>query len=225
MVSPVGDPSLRLDVLKDHLATARCLLAMDLTVTNPRFTHTYTHTLTPFPSVSQVPHRLFKESAYDHREAMFGRPPYGKSISQNVYYADSYMCTNEKNSTLKKAWELPFILLVNRGGDCSSVRKVRRTRSDETEWSRTSCRVNHTALRVLLLLFWDCHLFVEMKPLNAQGGSSHAADTSSISHSLFGRLPSNPLGPQCPTRGGIRRSHCRRWVSMFRSDLRRCQWL
>lgn len=72
-----------------------------------------------------VPHRLFKESAYDHREAMFGRPPYGKSISQNVYYADSYMCTNEKNSTLKKAWELPFILLVNRGGDCSSVRKVR----------------------------------------------------------------------------------------------------
>ena len=39
-----------------------------------------------------VPQSLFKADGYDHREALFGVPPYGGSIAQNVYYADSDLC-------------------------------------------------------------------------------------------------------------------------------------
>jgi hypothetical protein len=83
-----------------------------------------------------IPHSLFKEEGYDHREALFGVPPYGGSIAQNVYYADSDLCdTNvdtrkgyperEKDSSGKmKSWESPYILMVDRG-DCTFVQKVR----------------------------------------------------------------------------------------------------
>ena len=39
-----------------------------------------------------IPHDLFKQGGYEHREALFGVPPYGGSIAQNVYYADSDLC-------------------------------------------------------------------------------------------------------------------------------------
>lgn len=84
-----------------------------------------------------IPHKLFKEDGYDHREALFGIPPYGGSIAQNVYYADDDLCdpnvdvtkgypTREKDEEtgLPKAWESPFILMVDRGG-CTFVKKVR----------------------------------------------------------------------------------------------------
>jgi hypothetical protein len=83
----------------------------------------------------QIPHSLFKEEGYDHREALFGVPPYGGSIAQNVYYADSDLCdpnvdtskgypAREKNSKGKmEAWPSPYILMVDRGG-CTFVKKV-----------------------------------------------------------------------------------------------------
>ena len=63
---------------------------------------------------------------------MFGIPPYGGSIQQPVYYADTDLCNvNEINPkggypqrTDGSAWKPPFILLVDRGG-CSFVIKVR----------------------------------------------------------------------------------------------------
>ena len=74
---------------------------------------------------------------YDHREALFGLPPYGGSIQQNIYYADSTLCdsntdyarggypTRPKDGSGKMApWKAPFILMVDRG-DCSFVVKVR----------------------------------------------------------------------------------------------------
>merc|ERR1719281_273700 len=74
-----------------------------------------------------IPHSLFKEEGYDHREALFGIPPYGGSIAQNVYYADSDLCDpnvnatkgyprREKNKKTGKIpeWEPPFILMVDR---------------------------------------------------------------------------------------------------------------
>jgi len=84
-----------------------------------------------------IPHSLFKEEGYDHREALFGIPPYGGSIAQNVYYADDDLCDpnvdttkgyprREKDDKTGKmpAWESPYILMVNRG-ECTFVKKVR----------------------------------------------------------------------------------------------------
>jgi hypothetical protein len=83
----------------------------------------------------QIPHRLYKEEGYAHREALFGYPPYGGSIAQNVYYADSQLC-GEVNTTMgyperdkddsgkMKPWIAPYILMVDRGV-CTFVQKVR----------------------------------------------------------------------------------------------------
>jgi hypothetical protein len=83
-----------------------------------------------------IPHNLFKEEGYDHREALFGVPPYGGSIAQNVYYADSDLCEPNvdthkgfpkrdiDSSGVMAAWPSPYILMVDRG-DCTFVKKVR----------------------------------------------------------------------------------------------------
>jgi len=82
-----------------------------------------------------VPHSLYRENGYDHREALFGIPPYGGSIAQNIYYSDSDACDATMNTrggypprandeTGQPApWPTPFVLMVDRGG-CSFVRKV-----------------------------------------------------------------------------------------------------
>lgn len=68
-----------------------------------------------------LPKELTRTSGYDHREALFGIPPYGGSIQQNVIYAGSNdMC----NPTTNSDWKSPFILMVDRGS-CSFVQKVR----------------------------------------------------------------------------------------------------
>merc|ERR1712224_961108 len=81
-----------------------------------------------------IPHSLFKEEGYDHREALFGIPPYGGSIAQNVYYADDDLCDpnvdttkgyprREKDEKTGKMpeWESPYILMVDRGS-CTFVK-------------------------------------------------------------------------------------------------------
>ena len=86
-------------------------------------------------TILQIPQSLFKEEGYEHREALFGVPPYGGSIAQNVYYADSDLCdsnvdthkgspTRPKDSEGKmEAWKSPYILMLDRGG-CTFVNKV-----------------------------------------------------------------------------------------------------
>ena len=88
--------------------------------------------------IDQLPKDLHGgQNGYDHREALFGLPPYGGSIQQNVYYADSVMCdsstdythggfpTRENDSSGQmEAWKSPFILMVDRG-ECTFVNKVR----------------------------------------------------------------------------------------------------
>jgi len=84
-----------------------------------------------------IPHKLFKEEGYDHREALFGIPPYGGSIAQNIYYADDDLCDQDVDTTKgyprrpknketgkMEEWESPYILMVDRGG-CTFVKKVR----------------------------------------------------------------------------------------------------
>jgi hypothetical protein len=93
---------------------------------------TRVHTL----ATLQIPHALFKEGGYDHREALFGMPAYGGKIVQNVYYADSDLCDpnvdtskgyptreNDAGTGKMKPWPSPYILMVDRGG-CTFVQKV-----------------------------------------------------------------------------------------------------
>ncbi|GFH44674.1 hypothetical protein CTEN210_01148 [Chaetoceros tenuissimus] len=67
-----------------------------------------------------LPKELSRPAGYDHREALFGIPPYGESILENVIYANHDMCYPIE----KSGWKAPFILLVDRGG-CTFVQKVR----------------------------------------------------------------------------------------------------
>lgn len=85
----------------------------------------------------QIPPDLRKEGGYKHREALFGLPPYGGSIEQNLFYADADLCdgntdfsrggypVRENDETgAMESWKSPFILMVDRGG-CTFVKKVR----------------------------------------------------------------------------------------------------
>jgi hypothetical protein len=78
----------------------------------------------------QIPQSLFKKEGYDHREALFGVPPYGGSIAQSVYYANSDLCDPNVDTSKGypqtedgKGWPSPYILMLDRGG-CTFVKKV-----------------------------------------------------------------------------------------------------
>ena len=84
------------------------------------------------PLGSQITKDLTRAgTGYDHREALFGVPPYGGAIQQNVYYADQDLCDSNidtsKGFPVRKdgaGWPSPYILMVDRGG-CTFVKKVR----------------------------------------------------------------------------------------------------
>lgn len=84
-----------------------------------------------------VPKSLNKAGGYEHREALFGIPPYGGSIAQNMYYAEDTLCDFQTIDTRSGypirakdeegkmlPWQPPYILMVDRGG-CTFVQKVR----------------------------------------------------------------------------------------------------
>lgn len=92
---------------------------------------------------SQFPSSLTKPGGYEHREALFGIPPYGGSIAQPMYYADNTACNfndidthagyparayepdeNGGDAPIMLPWPSPYILMVDRGG-CTFVQKVR----------------------------------------------------------------------------------------------------
>jgi len=75
----------------------------------------------------QIPKNLFRTDGYKHKEALFGLPPYGGSISQSLYYTESLLCEDVKPILIPKREEKdtsPFILMVDRG-DCTFVQKAR----------------------------------------------------------------------------------------------------
>jgi len=82
-----------------------------------------------------IPSSLSQTGGYDHRDALFGIPPYGGSIQEKLYYAADTLCGPtvdprsgypvEKDANgNQKPWQSPFILMVDRG-DCTFVQKVR----------------------------------------------------------------------------------------------------
>lgn len=94
------------------------------------------HFIPRFFITAQIPFGLNKLGGYEHREALFGNPPYGRSITQPLYYADSDLCDATVNdrkgyptrplddSGQMEPWPAPFILMMDRGG-CTFVQKVR----------------------------------------------------------------------------------------------------
>ena len=74
------------------------------------------------------PQDLKVTGGYAHSDALFGIPNYGGKITANVIYADDDGCDGLDNTkgfpkTKGKAWESPFILMIDRG-DCTFVSKV-----------------------------------------------------------------------------------------------------
>lgn len=88
----------------------------------------------------QIPRDLYQKEGYRHREALFGKPAYGSSIAQNVYYADQDFCDRSTIDSTKGypvrtdgdgnklPWPTPFILMIDRG-ECTFVQKVRNAQS------------------------------------------------------------------------------------------------
>lgn len=82
------------------------------------------------PSASVVhvtsPEILYRHNGYDHREALFGRIPYGESIKQQVHYVGkNTFCTE---TAPNRNWKPPFILMIDRGG-CAFHQKVRNAQN------------------------------------------------------------------------------------------------
>lgn len=87
----------------------------------------------------RFPASLTKKEGCTHKKANFGFPAYSGSISLQLIYADSDMCDSTAIKTSqgypiqkygwfhRKPWGSwgPFILLVDDGGMCTSVQKVR----------------------------------------------------------------------------------------------------
>ena len=82
-----------------------------------------------------IPQSLSIKDGYDHRDALFGIPPYGGSIQEKLYYAADTLCGPAVNPKAgfpaekdadggTKPWQSPFLLMVDRG-DCTFVQKVR----------------------------------------------------------------------------------------------------
>ena len=82
-----------------------------------------------------IPQSLSQKEGYDHRDALFGIPPYGGSIQEKLYYAADNLCgptvnprsgfpVEKDDDGNQKPWQSPFILMVDRG-DCTFVQKVR----------------------------------------------------------------------------------------------------
>jgi len=72
----------------------------------------------------RIPESLKKKSGnYDHREALFGVPPYGSKIEQQVYHANNTLCDGPLHVAVAPPGQ-PFILMVDRG-ECPFVKKVR----------------------------------------------------------------------------------------------------
>lgn len=68
-----------------------------------------------------LPEDLLQKGGYEHREALFGVPPYGGSIQQKIYYTYDNLCSGPVSSN---HFHPPFILMVDRG-HCTFVQKVR----------------------------------------------------------------------------------------------------
>jgi len=64
-----------------------------------------------------------RDHGYEHREALFGVPPYGGSIQQNLIHANNDLCAGPVSNLSNQPGQ-PFILMVDRGS-CTFVQKVR----------------------------------------------------------------------------------------------------
>ncbi|KAL7562928.1 hypothetical protein ACA910_019476 [Epithemia clementina (nom. ined.)] len=108
------------------------LVISRMTVAPPFMVYAGSRLIVRFPeSVRQV-----SPQGFSHQEAMFGQRLHGVSIVGPLYYADGDFCnpqtttsanfaTTQYYPTLPFSSPVPFLLLVNRTGDCNFVRKVR----------------------------------------------------------------------------------------------------
>lgn len=74
----------------------------------------------------EIPNELYMSGGYRHKEAMFGSPSYGVTMTQPLYYANSDLCLDDWRPD--PSWDSTYLLMVDRGS-CTFVTKVRRAQS------------------------------------------------------------------------------------------------
>lgn len=113
-----------------------------------------------------VPADLQQIGGYDHREALFGVPPYGGSIQHKIYHANDNLCSGPIDN---KNLQSPFILMVDRGG-CTFVQKVRNAQHSGATAviiADNKCQCQH-AEKCKLVKNEQCE---EKEPIMADDGS------------------------------------------------------
>ena len=81
----------------------------------------------PITSLLQAPDGL--KGILDHQGALFGRIPFGQSVTKNLYYTKRPLCNGQVPDTPYHIQKQGYFLLVDRGG-CSFVEKVRNAQRD-----------------------------------------------------------------------------------------------
>lgn len=82
-----------------------------------------------------IPFALHNPDGFDHEKAQFGFDAVSRSTSlaEYVYYIAETLCAPVTNQTAgfpaHDAWRAPYILLINGGGVCSEVTKVRHAQT------------------------------------------------------------------------------------------------
>eukprot|EP00980_Cylindrotheca_fusiformis_P008250 scaffold1736_cov127-Cylindrotheca_fusiformis.AAC.64 len=114
-------------IVADEMSPQQCLLGRNCLLLTYKATAITLEFQGSLPGKASIPHSLYREGGYEHKEALFGTPPYGGSIAQTMYYAGSEFCDLQKQP-MNSNWEAPFILMVDRGG-CTFVKKVRNAQS------------------------------------------------------------------------------------------------
>ncbi|KAL3923352.1 MAG: hypothetical protein SGILL_001704 [Bacillariaceae sp.] len=75
----------------------------------------------------QSPDRL--QGLLNHRGALFGKNPFGETLTRNVYYTKRPLCNGQVPDTPDYIKAEGYLLLVDRG-DCSFVEKIRNAQRD-----------------------------------------------------------------------------------------------
>mmetsp|Transcript_29560 Transcript_29560/g.35151 ORF Transcript_29560/g.35151 Transcript_29560/m.35151 type:complete len:511 (-) Transcript_29560:225-1757(-) len=65
-----------------------------------------------------------RDNGFEHREALFGVPPYGGAIQSLLQHANNDLCSGPLDRNTLSSPGQPFILMVDRGS-CTFVQKVR----------------------------------------------------------------------------------------------------
>jgi len=111
-----------------------------------------------------------RENGFEHREALFGVPPYGGAIQSLLQHANNDLCSGPLDRNTLSSPGQPFILMVDRGS-CTFVQKVRNAQHSGAVAviiADNTCQCKHVKDGCVLEAGTLCE---EREPLMADDGS------------------------------------------------------